>query len=123
MQKSVQIKGVAIVVLLLAAICIWYVAMREDHRGSLTVSFLNIGQGDSIFIDAPTGRQVLIDGGPSTSVLRQLAGVMPWWDRSLDVILATHPDADHIGGLIDVLARYQVSTIIHSSVEGDTQTA
>src|SRR3989344_807305 len=122
MQKSVQIKGVAIVVLLLAAICIWYVAMREDHRGSLTVSFLNIGQGDSIFIQAPSGRQVLIDGGPSTSVLRELSRVMPWYDRSIDVVIPTHPDADHIGGLVDVLARYKVDTVIHSSVEGDTKT-
>ncbi len=102
---------------------IWYAVLREDRHGLLTVSFLNIGQGDSIFIDAPSGRQVLIDGGPNTSVLRELSAVMPWWDRSLDVVVPTHPDQDHIAGLIDVLARFHVSTIIHSSVEGDTQTA
>ena len=48
---------------------------------------------------------------------------MPWYDRAIDVVIPTHPDADHIGGLIDVLDRYKVAMIVHSSVEGDTKTA
>ena len=122
MRKSVRVKGIAILVLLTLTLCIWYAVLREDARGLLTVSFLNVGQGDSIFIQAPSGRQVLIDGGANTGVLREVAGVMPWYDRSIDVVIPTHPDADHIGGLIDVLARYRIETIIHSSVEGDTKT-
>ena len=122
MRRSVQIKGIAILVLLVLTLCIWYAALREDTRGLLTVSFLDVGQGDSIFIQAPSGRQVLIDGGPNTGVLRELARVVPWYDRSIDVVIPTHPDADHISGLIDVLARYKVDTIVHSSVEGDTKT-
>lgn len=120
MRRSVQIKSVAILVLLVLTLCIWYAALREDHRGLLTVSFLDIGQGDSIFIQAPSGRQVLIDGGSNSSVLRALSNVTPWFDRSIDVVIGTHPDADHIGGLIDVFPRYTVSTIIQSSVLGDT---
>jgi len=116
------VKGVAILVLLVLTLCIWYAAIREDTRGLLTVSFLNVGQGDSIFIQAPSGRQVLIDGGANTAVLRELAHVLPWYDRSIDIVIPTHPDADHIGGLIDVLARYRADTIIYSSVEGDTKT-
>jgi len=122
MRKSVRVKGIAILVLLTLTLCIWYAAIREDARGLLTVSFLDVGQGDSIFIQAPSGRQVLIDGGANTGVLRELARVSPWYDRSIDVVIPTHPDADHIGGLIDVLARYRIETIIHSSVEGDTKT-
>ena len=99
---------------------VWYAALLEDRRGLLTVSFLNIGQGDAVFIDAPSGRQVLIDGGPDASVLRELGKVSPWYDRSIDVVVATHPDLDHIGGLIDVLPRYRVATIVHSSVLGST---
>ncbi len=120
MRRSVQIKSVAILVLLVLTLCIWYAALREDHHGLLTVSFLDIGQGDSIFIQAPSGRQVLIDGGSNSSVLRALSNVTPWFDRSIDVVIGTHPDADHIGGLIDVFPRYTVSTIIQSSVLGDT---
>lgn len=122
MRKSVQVKGVAILILLTLTLCIWYAAIREDARGLLTVSFLDVGQGDSIFIRAPSGRQVLIDGGPGTGVLRELSRVMPWYDRTIDVVIPTHPDADHIGGLIDVLARYRTDIIIQSSVEGDTKT-
>ena len=120
MRKSSIVLGTAIFVLLCLTVCIWYAALREDRRGQLTVSFLNIGQGDSIFIDSPSGRQVLIDGGPNGSVIRELAQVMPWYDRTIDLVIPTHPDADHVGGLIDVLARYSVSTIIQSSVLGST---
>ncbi len=122
MRTSAKITGVAIVVLVILAAGIWYAAIREDRAGLLTVSFLDIGQGDAIFIDAPSGRKVLIDGGPDSSVVRQLSEVMPWWDRSIDVVIGTHPDADHIGGLIDVLPRYQVGTIVQSSVKGSTAT-
>lgn len=110
------------IVLALAILCaiVWYVVFQEDRRGLLTVSFLDVGQGDSIFIDAPSGAQVIIDGGRTPEVLRKLAQAMPWYDRSIDLMIATHPDADHVGGLIDVLERYRVGAIVHSSVEGDT---
>src|SRR3989344_4619746 len=115
MRRSVLIKGIVILILSSLVTCIWYAIAAEDRRGSLTVSFLDIGQGDSIFIQAPSGRQMLIDGGRGSAVLRQLAMVMPWWDRSIDVVLATHPDLDHIGGLVGVLARFDVGFIIESS--------
>jgi len=105
--------------LALLTACIWYAVAREDRGGKLTVSFLNIGQGDSIFIDTPSGRQVLIDGGKNRSVLRELSKVSPWYDRTIDVVLATHPDADHIGGIPDVLARYKVDLVIESSVKDE----
>ena len=122
MRRSRLLLGIMILVLLSLTVMIWYVAWREDRHGLLTVSFLDIGQGDSIYIDAPSGRQVLIDGGPNAAVLRTLAEVSPWWDRSVDLMIATHPDSDHIGGLIDVLARYKVGTIMESSVQGSTAT-
>lgn len=115
--------GVFIAVLLCIVAIIWYAALREDRHGTLTVSFLDIGQGDSIFIEAPSGRQMLIDGGRDTLVLRRIAQVIPWWDKTIDVLVPTHPDADHIGGLINVLARYDVALVVRSSVAGDTQMA
>ena len=125
MRRSSRVLGLAILVLCAIVLSIWWVALREDRHGLLTVSFLNIGQGDAIFIDAPSGRQALIDGGKGSSVVRELGKVMSWYDRSIDVVVGTHPDADHIGGLPDVLARYDVLTIIRSSVEdgGADQTA
>ncbi len=123
MRRSVKITGIALLVLVSFTGIVWFAELREDRHGLLTVSFLDIGQGDSIYVEAPSGRQVLIDGGPNSVVLRELSKVMPWYDRTFDVVIPTHPDADHIGGLIDVLARYKVGTILHSSVEGDTKTA
>ena len=120
MRKSSVIMLVTIVLLLVLAFVIWSAVLHEDRRGLLTVSFLDIGQGDAIFIDAPSGRQALIDGGPGASVLQRLGEVLPWYDRSIDVVIGTHPDKDHIGGLIDVLERYHVDSLFQSSVQGET---
>lgn len=122
MRRSSLIIGTALVALLIVTTIIWYAVLREDRGGNLTVSFLNIGQGDAIFIETPSGRQALIDGGPSRIVLRELGKVMPWYDRSIDVVIATHPDLDHIGGLVDVLARFGVGFIVESSVKDEEGT-
>lgn len=86
----------------------------------LTVSFLDVGQGDAILIEGPTGIEMLIDGGKDRSVVRELPRVMGPLDRSIDVVLVTHPDADHIGGLPDVLRMYHVSRILLSGREAES---
>lgn len=89
----------------------------------LRVYFLNVGQGDAILIETPDGVQMLIDGGPDTTVLQELSRVMGPFDRTLDVVVATHPDLDHIGGLVDVLERYEVDNILMTENEHDTPAA
>lgn len=111
-------------VLALMTLGVAHALVRESRAGLLTVTFLDVGQGDAIFIDTPSGRQILIDGGPvDGGILRQLSRAMPWYDRSIDVMIPTHPDADHIAGLVGVLARYKVAHVVYPSVEGDTDTA
>ena len=89
--------------------------------GRLHVAFLDVGQGDAILITTPSGRQILVDGGPSpAAVLQGLGQHMPFWDRSLDVVVNTHPEADHLSGLPEVLGRYQVSQILLPDVKSDT---
>jgi len=97
--------------------------VAQRHEDTLTVSFLDVGQGDSIFIQSPSGKQLLIDGGPNRAVLRELGRHMSWYDRHIDVVVATHPDADHIGGLIDVLERYDVDYVYRPGVVHDTPEA
>lgn len=86
----------------------------------LSVSFLDVGQGDAILVNSPSGKQMLIDGGATNAVLRELAGEMSFFDRTIDIVVATHPDADHVTGLIPVLERYDVLTVLTSNVTTDT---
>jgi competence protein ComEC len=79
-----------------------------------------VGQGDAILITTPSGMQVLIDGGPSPSALTSALGrEMPFWDRSLDLLVMTHPDADHVTGLTEVLDRYHVDGWLDSGLPSD----
>jgi competence protein ComEC len=89
----------------------------------LTVNFLDVGQGDSILIETPDNVEMLIDGGRDSSVLRALSKEMSIFDREIDVVVATHPDSDHIGGLVDVIKRYKVPAILLTENEHDTPTA
>ncbi len=89
--------------------------------GRLHVAFLDVGQGDAILI-RQGGRTVLVDGGPdSQSVLNALSDQLPFWDRDIDLIVLTHPDADHITGLIEVIDRYDVGRVICPPGSFDSQ--
>ncbi len=86
------------------------------------VVFLDVGQGDSIFIEDEKGFQILIDGGRGNKVLSELSKVMPFYDRSIDMIIATHWDADHIGGLIPVFDRYDIKVAVTNNQKQHTNT-
>jgi len=100
-------------------VLIWYAALRA-RGGELKVAFLDVGQGDAIYIEAPNGNQLLVDSGSGKQVLRELSSVMPPYDRSIDAILATHPDKDHIGGFPEILTRFKVSEVFVSGASSDT---
>jgi competence protein ComEC len=93
----------------LVAIALISFAILQLPDGRLHVAFLDVGQGDAILITTPRGQQILVDGGPSPSALNSALGrEMPFWDRSIDLLVMTHADADHITGLIEVLDRFRV---------------
>jgi competence protein ComEC len=86
----------------------------------LEVSFFDIGQGDSIFIEIPGDYQVLIDGGPSYSkVLDSLSSEMPFNDKEIDLVVLSHPESDHMTGLLSVLENYKVDNILWTGIEKD----
>lgn len=87
---------------------------REGN--SVKIIFFDVGQGSSVFIETPNGNQVLIDGGPGSRILSKLGENMPFFDKSIEVLIMTHPDADHLNGLIDVLENYEVNQIIDSCI-------
>jgi competence protein ComEC len=78
----------------------------------VTVTFFDVGQGDSAFVKWRDGTQMLIDGGPSTDVLSELGRIMLPWDRKIDYVVLTHPHADHTRGLVTILERFQVATVV-----------
>lgn len=107
-------------VLLVTNFFIWSALLAEERGGELKVAFLDIGQGDAIFIEAPNGNQILIDGGPGKSVLAELNKVLPVYDRSIDLILVSNPDKDHIGGLLEVLGAFEVGAVLEPGTKPTT---
>lgn len=105
-----------ILALFLANVFVW-LALFQGREAELAVTFFNVGQGDAIFIETPSGKQMLIDGGKNRQVVSELGRAMGFGDRTLDVVLATHPDADHIGGLPEVFDRYEIELFIEPGVE------
>ncbi len=102
------------------AIFIFFFQTQQSGDEFLEVHFLSVGQGDAIFIEAPNGAQALIDGGQDGAVLRELSKVMPFWDRSIDLVVATHPDKDHIGGFPEIFQRYKIGKVLDTGVESET---
>lgn len=107
--------------LVVVAFLIWSAFVSVwGGEGGLSVYFLDVGQGDSILIDSPAG-QVLIDGGPNKSVLAELGEIMPFYDKTIELIILTHPDSDHINGLVEVLRRFKVERVIETKVKGKNE--
>lgn len=119
-----MIRCVVLVLVSAIAAAVWIdVYAQAAQTSELTVSYLDVGQGDATLIESPDGRQVLIDGGRDASVLRELGTALGFWDRYIDVVIATHPDADHVGGLADVLERYDVGIIVLTENQSDSPAA
>lgn len=115
----------SLIILALVALGTWGSFLTESGAApaQLKVTFLDVGQGDATLIETPGGTQVLIDGGPNAGVLRELAKTLPRFDTDLDMVVGTHPDTDHIGGLVDVFERYAVDQILMTENKGESNAA
>lgn len=111
---------IVVAALLAINFAVWQ-TMLAEHSNRVRISVLDIGQGDSILVQGPTGIQMLIDGGPDHSVLRELPREMGLLDRSIDFMVETHPDKDHIAGLAYVLNDYAVSYFMSPGIPDKTQ--
>ncbi|MDQ5954258.1 MAG: Lactamase protein [Patescibacteria group bacterium] len=107
--------------ILLSLILILHLNLK-DKKDYLTFAMLNVGQGDALFIESPTGTQILIDGGPPRKILSRLSRVMPLFDKSIDAIIITNPDLDHIGGFLDVLKVYKVGKVYEAGTWNESKT-
>jgi competence protein ComEC len=115
-MSNKYIATVVLSLLFLNFIC-WNEVFNLISGDKLKVDFLDVGQGDSAFIQTPEGHQILIDGGPDNSALQKISSLMPVWDKSLDLVILTHPESDHMQGLLDILQNYKADYILWSGVK------
>jgi competence protein ComEC len=106
-------------VLIFSNMAVWIALVQKRPSNLLRVYFLDVGQGDAIFIDSPTHRRILLDGGVNRKVLTELGKILPYGDRRIDVLIESHPDKDHIGGLPDVVNRYNIGLFLEPGVESE----
>ncbi len=116
------IRWYVLVTLVFISAVLWSVVIHENHHGILTFAVLNIGQGDALFIESPTGTHILIDGGPDRVLLSELPHVMPWYDKHIDMFIVTNPDKDHYEGFIEMLRNYSVDAVMESGTHSPTPT-
>lgn len=123
MYEKCKKHGLLIIVfaLFFLTIYIFYIDYKSSNRG-LTFAMLDIGQGDALFIESPTGTQILVDGGPPRKIISTLSKVMSPLDRTIDALIITNPDQDHIGGFLDVLSAYQVDQVFEPGTYNGSKT-
>lgn len=112
MNRSRIILGLLVLVIGILGWAIWGLP-----DGDLHVWFLDVGQGDSILMETPLGEWIIDDGGPDDTVLARMGAIMPFYEHRIKVMFLSHPHADHINGLLGVLKRYEVESIVMTGVK------
>jgi len=110
-----------VIVFVSSIICYHYFANQKiefenSSTPQLSVTFFDVGQGDSALIVTPNNYQILVDGGPDNTIAAKLGAALPFFDRDLDLVILSHPHADHVSGLAEVLNRYKIKKIIMTGV-------
>jgi len=121
MENLKKINPLLAILLLLAVlnILVWNIDAQQGDK--IKVAFLNVGQGDAIYIETANGNQIIVDGGPDRSILNELSKVMPFYDRSIDALIVSNPDKDHFAGFIDVLKKYKIGAVFVPGTVNDSQ--
>jgi competence protein ComEC len=121
MKESFQKYGLFYLFLFLLFFVLFLFYLTSIKRDeNLTFAMLDVGQGDSLFIESPTGMQILIDGGRDKKTLSELSKLIPFYDKSIDMLIITNPDLDHIGGFLDILKNYKVDVLLEPGTYNDS---
>lgn len=121
MLQQKKIKFIILGVLAISAFLVWsaYFSLRPTDK--LEVRFFDVGQGDAAMIETPGHRQILIDGGPDNSILAKIGKELPFYDRTIDILIVTHPDSDHLAGAVEVIKNYDIGMILVNGKECATK--
>lgn len=117
MKNFRQIQLILGALFVISAFILFIIFAKPQASADLKVYFFDVGQGDSEYIKLSDGSDILIDGGPDDKVLAELGRAMNFGDREINLVVLSHPHADHLTGLIEVLERYEVDEIWESGVE------
>lgn len=109
-MKQTVLRACIVIVLLGSILSVREIFLLPD--GKFHVYFLDVGQGDSTFVVLPEGTQILIDGGPDWSALEKIGTLMPFFDRSIDFVILSHPNLDHLASFPEVVRRYRIGALL-----------
>ncbi len=115
MPKQQKIFLVLIIALAAVLVALGWLAWSKP-KDNLMVAFFNVGQGDAVFIRTPDQSRIIVDGGPDNKVLLELGRHLPFFNQKIDLMVLTHPDSDHLTGLVEVLKRYPTNRILTTGV-------
>ena len=115
LQITTFLKALTIILAIIAVI--WFLVLSDKNNRTLEIISFDIGQGDAILIKTPENQTMLIDGGPNNKVLQKLGQYLPALTKRIDIVLLTHPHADHVTGLVEVLKRYDIGAVILSGAD------
>jgi competence protein ComEC len=106
-----------LIIFVISTILLIQIFWQENQQKFLKIVFLDVGQGDSIFIETPNGFQTLIDAGPNSTVVRSLSKYTSFYDRNIDLLIATHSDSDHVAGFVEIIKRFNIENFAQNFVE------
>ena len=106
-----------ILIIFTITVAVWFLVLIPAGNKVLEINFFDVGQGDAILIQTPENKTMLIDGGPNNRVLEKLGKNLPPFHKQINVVILTHPHADHVLGLVEVLRRYEVELLILNGAE------
>src|SRR3989344_3467211 len=117
--KTILLKTLPVIFLIFVAT--WFLTLKFESSTQLEITLADVGQGDAILIKTPKNQTMLIDGGPNNKVLEKLGEYLPPLAKRIDIVLLTHPHADHVVGLIEILRRYEIGAVILSGADLKTE--
>lgn len=119
--QAKKIKIAILGILAVSAFLVWSVYFSLKPTDVLKVRFFDVGQGDAIMIETPGRNKIIIDGGPDNSVLAKIGRALSFYDRTIEMLIITHPDSDHLAGAAEIIKNYDVGLILINGKECATK--